>query len=196
MVRNRDLQQILSDKHSAAGDSGVVEEPTMPQIGLVDRAAVRHPGQLCTTLEEYSQTNRPTFVIATSKEVAASVDRVAKQPFNALTEEGIKPYRRPAGLLKTAGDKLVVQRSGMRYPTVELPAEGGVKLTWDGTTVSFSSASAIAEHAADLPDGVFLCSENQETWDIESPDDGHVETVDSADSFKNSYSAHRRRASP
>lgn len=189
MVRHVDLRTMIVDKYSTAANTPAVEECTLPDVEVVSRAAVRKPGWMYATLEAASQTDRSTIVIATSREVAAGIDRIAKQPFHSLTKEGIRPYRRPTAL-KTEDDKLVVQRSTMCKPTVELPTDGGVNLTWDDTTVRFSSASAIAEHAADLPDGIFFATENdeQDCLNIESTDGSHVETVDTNDILATSYS--------
>lgn len=188
---------MIADKHSITGDSPAVEERTLPPVEVVSRTAVRKPGQVCTTLEGASQINDPTIIIATSREVAAGIDRIAKQPFHLLTKGGIRPYRRPAAL-KTEDDKLVVQRPTMCKPTVELPADGGVNLRWDETTVHFSSTSAIAEHAADLPNGVFFATEDDEhdNWNIESTDGSHIETVDTNDSLATSYPAVRSWVTP
>lgn len=180
---------IESLSSSGDGSTAPTDRGSIPEVHVIDLATVRQPGQVFLQLSSASQTSNPTLIVATSREVAAGIDRIAKQPFKTLTKEGIRPYRRPAAL-KTEDDKLVVQRPTMCKPTVELPADGGVNLTWDDTTVRFPSTSAIAEHAADLPDGVFFATENdgQDTLTIESTDGSHVETVDTNDSFTPSYS--------
>ena len=190
MSQHRTITDGLESLSSSGdGSTTPTDQRSIPEVHVIDLATVRQPGQVFLQLSSASQSSNPTLIVATSREVAAGIDRIAKQPFNSLTKEGIRPYRRPTAL-KTEDDKLVVQRPKMCKPTVELPADGGVNLTWDDTTVRFSSASAIAEHAADLPDGVFFATENdgQDSLNIESTDGSHVETVDTNESLTASYS--------
>ena len=175
-------RKAVADTQSVVSENPAIEGFTIPSVELVGRAAVRQPGQLCEKFETYSQADAPTFVIATSKQVAAGVDRIAVQPIKETTPTGAKPYRVPEPL-SVAADRMIVQDTDMEQPAVELVAKEGAVLTWNQTSVTLPGGDDLPE----LPGGVCLAREEDGQWIIETTDGSSSKTVTSREELDESY---------
>lgn len=186
MVRLTEPQKRIADKHSTAADSPAVKECTLPHVELANLAAIRQPGQVCATLEADSQTDRSTIVIATSREVAAGINRIAKRPIKEVTPTGAMLYRIPQGLTVDT-DRLVVQDVNMERPDVELVAGEGTTLNWNDTSVTLPPN----EEPPQLPEGVCTARKEDGQWIVETLDGASVTTVDSREELDESYATIR-----
>ena len=163
-----------------------IEHNPKPDARVIRRKAIRHPGRLCQLFERQSQSINPTIIIATSREVAAGINRIAKRPIKEVTPTGAVPYRLSQGLTVDT-DRLVVQDVNMERPDVELVAGEGTFINWNDTSVTLPPN----EEPAQLPEGVCTAREEDGQWIIETLDGASVRTVDSRAELDESYTVLR-----
>ena len=183
MVQHRPISdRIESTLPRVADETTPTELRHSPEVNGIDRAAIRQPGQVCMQLVSATQTDAPTIFVATSREVAAAVDRIAVQPIKETTPTGAKPYRVPEPLSVDA-DRMVVQDTDMEQPAVELVAGDGARLTWSQTSVTLPSD----DDQPELPDGVCFAREEDGQWIIEPTNGSPTQTVTSREELDESY---------
>ena len=153
-----------------------------PEVSVIDLATVQKPGQVCLQLLSANQTAAPTIIIATSREVAAGINRIAKRPIKEVTPTGAVPYRLSQGITVDT-DRLIVQDVNMERPDVELVAGEGTTLNWDNTSVTLPPN----EEPTQLPEGVCTAREEDGQWIIETLDGASVRTVNSREELDESH---------
>ena len=176
------LDRIESMLSHVSDETTPTELHQSPEVNGIDRAAIRQPGQVCLQLVSAAQTDVPTIFVATSREVAAAVDRIAAEPIKETTPTGAKPYRVPEPL-SVATDRMVVQDTDMEQPAVELVAGDGVRLTWNQTSITLPRD----DDRPELPDGVCFAREEDGQWIIEPTNGAPTQTVTSRAEFEESY---------